>query len=714
MDKRDVGLVGLITIMVFVLRITSASGPVESAGTNEIFLPIVQRQESFAWLGPEGGHIVSIQVDRTDPGILYAGTWGSGVYRSADGGQSWQLASEGLDVLYINSLALHPSNDAILYAGTQGGGVYKTIDSGETWSPTGVMFDQAIVYDLEIDQNAPDTVYAATRRPSTLTSGGGVYKTTNGGTSWTPANTGLSEEVVDDTNYGIYIYDLAIDPNNSDILYLASHGLGVYKSTNAGSSWVQKKSGLTDLSTRSVVIDPSNSNNVYVGTWHSTGVFKSTDGAGSWSPAASGLPFDVEIYQLSLDEDNPQILYASTYRTGVYKTINGAGSWGPAGLEDDFVYTVEINPLDDSQVFAGTFGNGVFESPDSASNWKRSNAGLIATSVTGLVQSTTTPGDLYASIYGGGVYHSSDHGAHWEAVNYGLGERWVHTIAIDPTDPLRLYVGTEGAGVYRTLNGGGLWTQIGTGFPTFTTSTFGYQAPRPFPRLEEEDPAFQLDFDPGEADWKGFSVASGTNVSVQAISIDPSNPAILYAGTRKEGVYKSADGGGSWAYAGLGGKTINALAMDPTDPCILFAGVSSDDGTAFKSVNSGDNWNSIVTGISGRTIYALAVDPSNPAVVYAGTDEGVYRSLNGGASWSATSLVDKIYAVAVDPGSSNIVLAGGMAGSYVSSDNGGTWERDEDGMLNNRVQVLLIDPALERKFAGTEGNGGYRWNRMLP
>lgn len=714
MDRRDVGLVGLVIIMVVVLRMTPAMEPAESAGSNEIYLPLVQRQGSFAWLGPEGGHIVSLQVDRTDPDIMYAGTWGSGVYRSQDGGATWQLASEGLDVFYINSLALHPGNSAILYAGTQLGGVYKTTDSGETWTPTGFMFDQAIVYDLEIDHNAPDTVYAATRRPSTLTSGGGVYKTTDGGTTWTPANSGLSEEVDGDTNYGIYIYDLAIDPNNSNILYLASHGLGVYKSTNAGGSWVQKKSGLTDLSTRSVVVDPDNSNNVYVGTWHSTGVFKSTNGSDSWSPAASGLPLDIEVYELTIDEDNPLILYASTYFTGVFKTSDGAGSWDLVGLDNDFVYTVELNPQDDSQVYAGTYGNGVFESPDSSQHWNRANSGLIATSVTGLVQSPTNQAVLYATVYGGGVYTTSDHGAHWQAVSDGLDQRLVHTIAIDPTDPLRLYVGTEGAGVYRTLDGGGLWTAIGSGFPTFSSSRIGSLAPRLFPREEEEDPAFQLDFDDEKEDWKGFSVASAANVTVQAISIDPSNTAILYAGTRNEGVYKSTNGGSSWGSSGLGGRTINALALDPSDPSVLFAGTSSGDGTLFKSINSGVNWTSITSGISGRTVYALAVDPINPAVVYAGTDEGVFKSINAGTSWAAVGLDDKIYALAVDPSSTNIVLAGGKAGSYVSSNSGGTWARDEDGMLNNRVQSLLIDPVLARKFAGTEGNGSYRWNRMLP
>ena len=108
--------------------------------------------------------------------------------------------------------------------------------------------------------------------------------------------------------------------NNHDILYAATHSKGVFKSVSAGSYWVAVNNGITDLSTRSIVIDPTNSEIVYVGTWHYGGVFKTVNGGNSWKAASTGLYH--KIYSLHMDPKNPNLIYAATYRKGIMVTEN--------------------------------------------------------------------------------------------------------------------------------------------------------------------------------------------------------------------------------------------------------------------------------------------------------------------------------------------------------------------------------------------------------
>ena len=189
---------------------------------------------------------------------------------------SWTAINAGLTSAYglsapsVFALAIDPSAPATLYASTYAGGVFKSTNGGESWSAINTGFDtryRIIVSALAIDPSAPATLYAGTSHDVEFGPGDGVFKSTNGGKSWSEINAGLTDPSV---------LALAIDPRNPATLYAGTLGGGVFKSTNGGGSWSAVNTGLTSTDVIALAIDPSNPAALYAGT--GGGVFKSTDG----------------------------------------------------------------------------------------------------------------------------------------------------------------------------------------------------------------------------------------------------------------------------------------------------------------------------------------------------------------------------------------------------------------------------------------------------
>ena len=216
--------------------------------THKVYLPIISKYEpplpvqSYS-IGPEGGTFTAVVVDPKDSSIIYLGTYGAGVYKSSDGGNSWTQKINGLANPLIQSLAISPQNSAILYAGTYNSGIYKSTDGGNSWANANAgVSGSLIVYDVEVDPSNPANVYFASRKSGSLV--GQVYKSTNAGLSWNLIFSG------ENLGTGDYFYDIDVDPSDSNILYLAAHEHGFYKSTSAGASFTTINNGISDLSSR--------------------------------------------------------------------------------------------------------------------------------------------------------------------------------------------------------------------------------------------------------------------------------------------------------------------------------------------------------------------------------------------------------------------------------------------------------------------------------
>jgi uncharacterized repeat protein (TIGR01451 family) len=328
-------------------------------------------------------NILTLAVDPTNSAIVYAGTAGSGLFKSTNGGQAWTRLS-GLPVGNVESLAVDPKTPTMLYVGSAAKGVFKSTDGGTTWTaintglaPAGtVTFPQIMA--LVVDPNNDLIVYAGDIE--------GLFKTVDGGANWTSLSTGFPP------GFGTNVQAIAIDPASN--VYVGTVQ-GMFKSTNGGASFTAINNGLvvpgttTTLDIRSIAIDSIAPLNVYVITFNGVGVFKSADGGNSWNAVNSGLTDD-RTRAIVADPTVSGTLYVGTIRTGVFETTNGGASWMTANnaISNFFVTALAVDKTTPANVYAGSQVEKTFVS-------KLNSTG------TGLVFSTYLGGS--SGDFGGGI-----------------------------------------------------------------------------------------------------------------------------------------------------------------------------------------------------------------------------------------------------------------------------------------------------------------------
>ncbi|HEY5838117.1 MAG TPA: SBBP repeat-containing protein [Pyrinomonadaceae bacterium] len=337
---------------------------------------------------------------------------GSPVYKSTDGAANWSASDAQLTASAVNAFALDPTNSNTLYAGTNTG-VFKSINAGANWNLTG------------------------TARPSTAP---------------------------------VFTNTVAVDPSNTSIVYAGMQGGGVFKSTNGGSLYDQKNSGLGSSVVNVLAIDPVNPTTLYAGT--SIGIYKSTNGADSWVEIKNGITgTSPRVNEIAIDPINPSTIYIGTNR-GMFKTTNGGALWaainnGPLSNPIPEILALVIDPLAPSTLYAaGRFGSQVlFKSTDGGATWTGSSNGLIYSAggqsivpqINMLAINSVSTGTLYAAASGGGIYKSTDGGANWSQANSDVIKSQTLAVAVDRVNPAIVYAGTTiGADAFiARLNGAG-------------------------------------------------------------------------------------------------------------------------------------------------------------------------------------------------------------------------------------------------------------------
>jgi len=336
--------------------------------------------QSNGWrgVGPNVA-VSSLAIDPGNPNTLYAATR-SGVFKSTDAGGSWS----NIGLPNATTLAIDFVNPAIIYAGTFSSGIvyspggqflFKSTDGGATWnnksSPTD--FDVGL---LVMDPSSSTTLYAGSAVEAAGAGGIILWRSHDGGATWTGDFTG---------QVGLYAWGLAINPKDPKILYapgdLYSDGgipqvvaSGLFKSIDGGLSW--SATGLTDTFLQSTAIDPVNPNIIYAGTTNWTnghpyrGLLKSTDAGASWVEINSGLSDILSAHSavmaIVIDSDNPDVVYAATAGSGIFKTNDAGANWRPLndGLTNLSVQCLALAPGNSHILYAGT-SNGVFRIADS-------------------------------------------------------------------------------------------------------------------------------------------------------------------------------------------------------------------------------------------------------------------------------------------------------------------------------------------------------------
>lgn len=365
------------------------------------------------------------------------------------------------------------------------------------------------------------------------------------------------------------------------------------------------------------------------------GLFRSVTGGNNWTLSRNGLRSGF-VFSLAVDRTNSDRIYAGT-QTGVSKSTDGGLNWADTGNSSPSSLALAIDPSNSSIVYSGTI-NGVYKTTTAGSVWIQSTNRV---DVRALVIDPLTPATIYAGGLGPGSLKSTNAGGSWTAMNSGLTNLGVRAVAIDPLTPTTLYAGA-GSRVFKSINGAATWAVASTGLPTATGSVF-------------------------------------------ALTVDPQNPQIVYAGTNSGGIYKTTNGGGSWTVANNNllvsysdnvsrVASIGAIAISST-PATLYAASNSNStpagafplSTVFKSTDAGASWTATTNGFGSlnSSFFAIAVDPNNGANVYVGNNGDVdafFVKINAAGStflnstYLSSSRNDTAMGVAVDSANNPYIL----------------------------------------------------------
>jgi photosystem II stability/assembly factor-like uncharacterized protein len=352
---------------------------------------------------------------------------------------------------------------------------------------------------------------------------------------------------------------LAVDPQNSGTVYAATDGLGIFKSTDAASSWNAASFGLTATGVTASAVDSQNPGTMY--TAANAELFKTTDGGANWSEADSGLPAGGVIESIAIDPQIPSTLYAgmsgnlgdSGYGqppAGIFKSVDGGANWisiSPNLEPGFFTVSLAIDPNDSRTIYAGGFNpnhspgfvSEIVKSADGGTSWNL--IGSFPSWVRAVVIDSHGAGSVYA-VAVDRIFKSTDGGASWMDLGVPTDSiddcdecQAIGALAIDPRSPDTLYAGGD-VGVLKSTDGGASWQAMNSGLP-WPPKT-----------------------------WTG----------VGAIVIDPRNSNTLYA-TMDGQVFGSTDGAATWNpvnSSGLVVTFVGTLAADPKNPNTLYAGTT--------------------------------------------------------------------------------------------------------------------------------------------
>jgi len=261
--------------------------------------------------------VTTLALDPQLPATVYAGTMGDAVYKSPDGGQHWLPHNVGLKehVSYVNQFVFHPARSETIYLATTVG-VFRSADGGRSWDEQMAgMKEVHIVVALAMDPKNPRVLYAGTT--------GGAYRSRDSAASWQKVNTGLIPEEVLDASLALGVNTLVVDPVDSNIVYAGTTN-GLFKTTNHADSWTRIGQSLPDQFISSLAVHPTQHAILYIGG--RAGVLKSADGGQTWQAMNTGLA-TLNIRTLVMSPRDPQLLYAGTNGSGLYRSTDGAATW---------------------------------------------------------------------------------------------------------------------------------------------------------------------------------------------------------------------------------------------------------------------------------------------------------------------------------------------------------------------------------------------------
>ena len=663
------------------------------------------------------GSVGAIGLSDSDPNTIYVGmgesairgnvSHGDGVYKSTDAGKTWKRV--GLeDTRQISRIRVHPKNPDIVYVAAQGHvwapnserGIFRSRDGGKTWQKIFYRSDKAGASDLVIDPTNANILYAGFwevyRKPWTLESGGagsGIFKSTDGGDTWgeITRSPGLPKSMIG-------IVGITVSPANPDRLWViieAEDG-GVFRSDNAGKNWT-KTNEQRNLRQRAwyysrIYADPKNADTVYV---LNTGFYKSNDGGKTFTGMSVPHGDNHDLW-IAPDDSNRMI---NSNDGGANVSFNGGKSWTEQDqptaqfyrvtLDNDFPYHIYGAQQDNStvRIASRTTDFGIREA-----DWYDvggGESGWIAPS----------PKDsqiVFAGSYGGLItrydhrtgqlrdvspYPNNPMGAGADVLKYRF--QWNFPILFSPHDQNTLYA--AGNVLFRSMNEGQSWEVVS---PDLTRNDKSKQASSGGPITKDNTSIEYYD-------------------TIFTVMESPVQKGVIWTGSDDGLVQLTRDGGLSWTNVTPPKDMlpewiqINSIEASPNDPATAYVAATMykwDDHRPYlyKTNDFGKSWKKITNGIPANAFTrVIREDPNKRGLLYAGTETGLYVSFNDGADWQPMQFnlpVVPITDLAIHKREQDLVAATQGRSFYVFDDLPLVHQMMNAGGMNAVKQTKLFQP----------------------
>lgn len=550
---------------------------------------------------------------------------------------------------------------------------------------------------------------------------GGLWKTTNGGSSWIPVGDNLPT---------MGISDIAIAPNNSNIIYIATGDadgqqnptIGLLKSTNGGQSFSTTGLNFTASNMRQcshILIDPSNSNNILVST--NVGIYKSTDGGSSFNKV-----YNNECFQLTLKPGSSTIAYASR-PNGIIKTTNFGSTWSNVSNMNGInstSYKVEfgVTPANANYIFAIDSDGGASKSTDGGSSWTSVSLPANFDTQGGYDMTVAIDQNTANTILIGGVngWRSTNGGSSWTLYldgywSQGQPNFYVHSdhhvMKVAPWNSSLWFTGNDGGLHKGTLTQSNHWTDLSDGLAITQFYRMG----------GVKNNAQLLTAGAQDNDAVSFNGTTWLNINNSTDGIDGminyNNTQIAYAASQEGHLTKTTNGWNS--YQVITPQSSNyadfvwPIEMDPINPDIIYGGYED----IYRSTNGGSTWSNITNNVSsGEPFVSIAIAPSNTSTLYAIDYQGYLYKTTNITNWSNVSLplslegcISRVTVSPTDPNTIYVILMGYDAGEkvYKSTDGGQSWTNISTGLPNIVMKSIISQSGTnEDLYVGTS-NGVY-------
>jgi photosystem II stability/assembly factor-like uncharacterized protein len=687
-------------------------------------------------IGPAvtGGRIADLTADPDDPSVIYIASASGGVWKSGNRGQQWRPLTDDLPVSAFGAVALAPSDTEVVWIGsgeqnnrqstTWGNGVYRSENGGDTWRWLGLE-ETRHIGKIEVHPDDPDVAFvAALGNLWAPNEERGVFRTTDGGESW-------HKVLYVDEHTGAV--DLVMDPSNPDVLYAATYqrrrtawgfngggpGSGIHKSTDGGDTWVELTNGIPegDRGRIGLAISASDPNILNALIEHADadaqGTYRSEDGGASWTRVNRLNIRPMYYSEIFIDPTDPDRVY--TMATSSHRSEDGGRTFTEIAVRPTYDVGVHadqhalwIDPNDPSHLYMGGDA-GLHESYDYGATWRKLN-NFVISQFYAIGVDMRTPYRVYGGLQDNHSFMAPNETRRWvgivnddwQQIGFGDGMYW-QPVPFDTT----LAYGTSNGGSYFRLN------------PlTGDMQDISPEAPEGEPdyRFDWTSPILASRHDPNTAYAAGnrLFISRDRGSSWQPTAdlsrrIDRDTLEIMGVAGAEITISRN-DGTSSFGEA-------TTLSESPVDPAVLWVGF--DDGNLQVSRDGGASWSEVSGNVSGvpegAYLGRVMASSRGAGVAYAAFDNHrqgdfapyLYRTEDFGRSWTPLHRglpTGSLLSLAEHPANPDVLFAGSEHHLFASTDGGGSWAKVPN-LPTTAYDDLVIHPRDQDLVIGTHGRG---------